>query len=351
MLSKIDQQKYKSSIPPLDYNDPKFYWILKNQDFHTWSSSSSSEILWLSGPSKCNSHEVSSYIIDLEEKRNSGSSCSVLYFFYSTAFRMTSTIAAFASTILRQFLASSPREMRKSIAEIFLCARLEAFFTKPNPRFGKGNPPKETIEQVLDAYPNEICSALKTALTSDVDRQFSIIVDGLDEASHQNEFIREICQFLLQLQQSNSKAKGLLISQPIDGVRGAFAGIPNIEYDRERKGLLQPQVLNRLSLMSVECLATLRFANTRYSKISREVKGSLEWLWTHKQYTEWLGSDASRLLYIQGKPGSGKSTLTKYFKDHILERVPNANLATVAGFFYSYREGELQKSHYNMLQS
>jgi hypothetical protein len=56
-------------------------------------------------------------------------------------------------------------------------------------------------------------------------------------------------------------------------------------------------------------------------------------------------------LYIQGKPGSGKSTLTKYFKDNIMERVQNANSAIVADFFYSHRDGELQKSHYNMLRT
>jgi ankyrin repeat domain-containing protein 50 len=77
----------------------------------------------------------------------------------------------------------------------------------------------------------------------------------------------------------------------------------------------------------------------------------LEWLWTHKQYEEWSASGVSRTLYFQGKPGSGKSTLTKYFKDNLLEREPNANSAIVADFFYSYREGERQTSHHNMLQS
>ncbi|KAI5855182.1 hypothetical protein BZA05DRAFT_334047, partial [Tricharina praecox] len=57
------------------------------------------------------------------------------------------------------------------------------------------------------------------------------------------------------------------------------------------------------------------------------------------------------LLYIGGKPGSGKSTLVKYFKDNILELEPDARSATIASFFYSFREGELQKSHHNMLRS
>jgi hypothetical protein len=77
----------------------------------------------------------------------------------------------------------------------------------------------------------------------------------------------------------------------------------------------------------------------------------LEWLWTHKPYKEWSKSTISRLLYIQGKPGSGKSTLTKYFKDNFLNREQDANSTIVADFFYSYREGELQKSHYSMLRS
>lgn len=40
----------------------------------------------------------------------------------------------------------------------------------------------------------------------------------------------------------------------------------------------------------------------------------------------------------------------KYFKDN-LKRDPNANSAIIASFFYSYREGENQTSHYNMLRS
>jgi len=104
---------------------------------------------------------------------------------------------------------------------------------------------------------------------------------------------------------------------------------------------------------NIECLDTLRFDNSRYSKISKEHEGSLMWLWTHKKYITWLDSDRSHLLYIQGKPGSGKSTLTKYFKDNLAERVPTANqVATVvASFFYSFREGESQKSHYSMLRT
>jgi energy-coupling factor transporter ATP-binding protein EcfA2 len=80
-------------------------------------------------------------------------------------------------------------------------------------------------------------------------------------------------------------------------------------------------------------------------------EGTLEWLWSHEEYRKWSTSKTSRLLYVQGKPGSGKSTLTRYFKDHLPEREPAAKSAIIASFFYSFREGESQKSHYNMLRS
>ena len=103
--------------------------------------------------------------------------------------------------------------------------------------------------------------------------------------------------------------------------------------------------------MNADCLASLRFDNTRYKKISPQYKGSFEWIWVHDEYKNWCTPDASRLLYIQGKPGSGKSTITKYFSNHLLERERAAKSAIIAKFFYSYREGELQRSHYSMFQS
>jgi hypothetical protein len=67
-------------------------------------------------------------------------------------------------------------------------------------------------------------------------------------------------------------------------------------------------------------------------------------------YRTWSSGDGSDILLIEGKPGSGKSTLTKYFKRHLSERGPQAG-QIVATFFYSYREGQSQRDHSNMLRS
>ena len=60
--------------------------------------------------------------------------------------------------------------------------------------------------------------------------------------------------------------------------------------------------------------------------------------------------ESSDLLLIEGKPGGGKSTLMKYFQQNLLERGPH-NRQVVASFYYSYREGEQQTNHSNMLRS
>jgi len=57
------------------------------------------------------------------------------------------------------------------------------------------------------------------------------------------------------------------------------------------------------------------------------------------------------MLLIKGKPGSGKSTFTKYFKDNLFKREPLAKETIVASFFHSRREGELHTNHSNMLRS
>jgi len=41
----------------------------------------------------------------------------------------------------------------------------------------------------------------------------------------------------------------------------------------------------------------------------------------------------------------------KYIRNNLFEREPNARSATIASFFYSYREGETQTNHFNMLRS
>ena len=96
-----------------------------------------------------------------------------------------------------------------------------------------------------------------------------------------------------------------------------------------------------------ECLNTLRLHNTRYGKISQHYEHTFQWLWESPEYIKWLSMEGSRLLFIEGKPGSGKSTLLRYFTGCF--NAP-AKEAIVAKFFYSHRDGELERNHKSMLQ-
>ncbi|THV54073.1 hypothetical protein BGAL_0035g00360 [Botrytis galanthina] len=65
--------------------------------------------------------------------------------------------------------------------------------------------------------------------------------------------------------------------------------------------------------------------------------GSGKWLLENREFRSWLSSDQNSVLWIQGNPGAGKSTLAanfiKDFKDHSLEDRP----AILLDHFFHYR--------------
>lgn len=48
----------------------------------------------------------------------------------------------------------------------------------------------------------------------------------------------------------------------------------------------------------------------RFDGISYIEEGTTKWIWTHPSYKAWT-KEESAILWIQGKPGSGKSVLAK----------------------------------------
>ncbi|KAF8535735.1 hypothetical protein BDD12DRAFT_326423 [Trichophaea hybrida] len=334
MLSAVDQKKYESTIQPLDRDLPEFYWIFKNCDFIQWESGVA-PVLWLSGPTDRNINQISSNIVRLAMDAISESPRFVLYFFCSTIVRMRSSVTVLIHTLLYQVICYLPRDRRRAIITAFLRTLLDRIFIREPSRFKDGDS-LDTVKKILDASNSELWDALKAALDTEPERKLTIIIDGLDRVEDQKpEFIRGLRTFVEYLLERSLKPKALLTSRPQDDVRDILDKLLCIEHDKERK----------------ECLNTLRFGNTRYDKISEEHEGSLRWLWTHEKYQAWSSTDTSDLLLVEGKPGSGKSTLTKYFKRNLLEREPLASQSIVASFFYSYREGELQTDHSNMLRS
>ncbi|KAF8535211.1 hypothetical protein BDD12DRAFT_753206, partial [Trichophaea hybrida] len=273
-----------------------------------------------------------------------------MFFFCSTAAADTNSIvAAFVHTLLQQFVHNLCPEYQKTFIRKFLQSIVHSILNRQRPydtdlwwfEHVSSSSPSPLITKILDAASDsDYWDALTKVFSNCWDdpkqvfpvknvTELFIIIDGLHEVKHSQGFIAGLRTFISHLQRKVTRVKSLFTSRS----RPDFEGILCIEYDVERR----------------DCLESLRFNNTRCEKITKEHEGSLQWLWTHDQYIRWSTSNDSSLLYIKGKPGSGKSTVAKFFKDNLLKKAPKN--AIIASFFYSFRQGEHEKSHYYMLRS
>jgi energy-coupling factor transporter ATP-binding protein EcfA2 len=366
VLSAIDQVKHKATIPPLDPDEPKFYWIFRNVDYLRWMDNNNcySGTLWVLGPARSQIHQVSAYVTDAVKPQGNTTS-TVLYFFCSTAAGGESIAKLFVRSLVDEIICRLPHlERKKSVIAEFMRVLLDGLLNQePAPDrearsslrsdLGEGTP-GTVAKKVLEAPEEFYWKALDSVLELGGEG-FTIIIDGLDNLEQpKNVFAKKVLTFVSKLQARFPQFRALLTGRASIELKALIGEATCIEYDKERNGLITLHTRIIVNwLMSIECLDSLRFNNTRYGKIAKEHQGSLEWLWAHNQYQSWSASDNSSLLCIQGKPGSGKSTLAKYFTDNLMDREPNARStsAIVADFFYSNREGEQQTSHYSMLRS
>ncbi len=103
-------------------------------------------------------------------------------------------------------------------------------------------------------------------------------------------------------------------------------------------------------MMAETCLKSLAFPEmqTRFYDLDGAVTGTCEWLHRHEAYRGWTAS-AQGLLWIKGKPGSGKSTLVKYALDN--HRASASTNAVVLSFFFHGRGDGLQRTPLGLFRS
>ena len=118
--------------------------------------------------------------------------------------------------------------------------------------------------------------------------------------------------------------------------------------------------IDRINRYREDCLASLVFSEMRYrsSDISSPIPDTCEWIFEDKLYTQWAAIPENRsatdrfithdksgpdMLFISGKPGSGKSTLIKKLFTMHTERQKAVN-GTCLGFFFNSRGTVLEKS-------
>jgi len=92
--------------------------------------------------------------------------------------------------------------------------------------------------------------------------------------------------------------------------------------------------------------------DARRETIKREKVGTCEWLITHPEYHKWLNSTKdephSDVLWIRGKPGTGKSTMMKFALRRAKEAMPDK---IVISFFFNARGDDSEKSAASMYRS
>ncbi|KAF4463204.1 ankyrin repeat-containing [Fusarium albosuccineum] len=117
----------------------------------------------------------------------------------------------------------------------------------------------------------------------------------------------------------------------------------NHYYGQDRHNF--QSVLNR-------CQQSLAFPemNDRYYDIDLAAGQTCQWLMEHDMFQRWTHCDRG-LLWVKGKPGSGKSTLMKFALDNLnLSRdIREGDL--ILSFFFHGRGGHLQKSPLGLFRS
>ncbi|GKU07362.1 unnamed protein product, partial [Fusarium langsethiae] len=116
------------------------------------------------------------------------------------------------------------------------------------------------------------------------------------------------------------------------------------------KRFAEHSLLRPLSETMKACLKSLAFEDMdgRQVKIDDAADGTCKWLLNHKTLIEWIHQDRG-LLWIKGKPGSGKSTLVKYAKDALPPIYGSDTL--VFSFFFHGRGHELQRTPIGLFRS
>ena len=75
-----------------------------------------------------------------------------------------------------------------------------------------------------------------------------------------------------------------------------------------------------------------------------------KWIFCDPQYCGWRDEPGPAVLWLQGNPGTGKSTLMKQIH-HRLGKEGEVSRAVVASFYYNARGGKVETSHTHMLQA
>ncbi|KAL4961203.1 uncharacterized protein BDV14DRAFT_204051 [Aspergillus stella-maris] len=325
-------------------------WFSEHPDFETWDQKQSSAIIWLGSKTLKENGLVLSYLWKQRLSRAADGRSEVTIYHPLPPSddcppieeHKTDSVVLIARNLIAQLLSQNFDRIHYIIRRY----PYEEFYKDLSKKYA------ETEQRNLAA--KVAFKILLYALIAEADTHVSIIVSGIDDLGTEKYRLIECLWNLHDALKKRSEPLGVVVktvftSRPIDtsqaatGPWGFLPKIPYIEKDKEAN----------------DCLQSLRVVNFDYSKrfnsVFRAGEDTGSWLWTNEDYMAWREVEASSLLLIEGKPGSGKSTLVKRILNTLLpdhQTMDNEmDSPLVAYFFYSYRGGALETSHQVMLQS
>jgi len=100
---------------------------------------------------------------------------------------------------------------------------------------------------------------------------------------------------------------------------------------------------------------TFERMDARHRNVDKAMPDTCQWLFSHKQFEVWRDrsktTDHHDLLWIKGKPGSGKSTIMKEALEWAEEKWSTETEIVLSYFFNARATGELEKSSLGMYRS
>lgn len=323
-------------------------WFTKSPEFQTWKDKEHLALLWLHGAPGCGKTVIMSYVLEHLPR----------YFGYA---RNWDIAAIFCS----KFQSESLLVMSLVFQLMKSSIRAHAALTKLN-RW-----PISLTGRELTKHLWELLEILIIRVPA---RETIFLIDAMDEVDTEtrSSFLNNFLALEKQVQ-SSATLRVLLSSRPYSDLQETLSHYVGIEPEKERKGDNLYTHTIRYSLTTVtECLRTLFFQewNARETRIETVNGGG--WLSRHKEYLKWSNNLGSDFLWIEGKPGSGKSTLSKQIVRKLREEhwrssqgiyiggrsemqegasnLPDQS-PIIAEFYYSFRGGITETSHELMLRS
>ena len=196
---------------------------------------------------------------------------------------------------------------------------------------------------------------LKAIFSIDPHSRITMVFDHVEALEAEAlKTVTDVLKQVLTGQGPHTGARGLFIGRPTDGVMKALSSFSSITEDTDYHGKNSSSEVRVVTHGYTECLRSLRFDNMERRKATIAVAEAEtnHWIWSHPSYQRW-DQEPSGILWIEGKPGSGKSVLARSIQKHMLSTLGSNDASgchgIVSAWFYSIREQ--LRSHHMMLRS